>query len=213
MFVAVEFPDQEIIKFLQQYGQLKSENLRRLCYNEEGFRNIERGIRVAEFTSLDRDLPRKVVTQGLEIFFKYTGQPITCYRCGSTEHVVKNCPKQRSRFSHLRAEDRVLADPPNPTIPQESQMETNSDETSEDTRRLKTPRTVLRLHRATPQLRLLRRTFRFPRPRETFSTLSLNSRENAAPHPPEKLTSQSRNSAPSVTREKPPLLSRVFFAD
>ena len=133
VFVAVEFPDQEIVKFLQQYGQLKSENLRRLCYNEEGFRNIERGIRVAEFTSLDRDLPRKVVTQGLEIFFKYTGQPITCYRCGSTEHVVKNCPKQRSRFSHLRAEDCVLADPPNPTTPQESQMETNSDETSEDT--------------------------------------------------------------------------------
>ena len=136
MFVAVEFPDQEIVKFLQQYGQLKSENLRRLCYNEEGFRNIERGIRVAEFTSLDRDLPLKVVTQGLEIFFKYTGQPITCYRCGSTEHVVKNCPKQRSRFSHIRAEDRVLTDPPNPTTPQaslEPQMETNSDETSEDT--------------------------------------------------------------------------------
>ena len=136
VFVAVEFPDQEIVKFLQQYGQLKSENLRRLCYNKEGFRNIERGIRVAEFTSLDRDLPRKVVTQGLEIFFKYTGQPITCYRCGSTEHVVKNCPKQRSRFSHIRAEDRVLTDPPNPTTPQaslEPQMETNSDETSEDT--------------------------------------------------------------------------------
>ena len=61
------------MNFLKQYGQLKSENLRRLCYNEEGFRNIERGIRVAEFTSLDRDLPRKMVTQGLEIFFKYTG--------------------------------------------------------------------------------------------------------------------------------------------
>ena len=91
---------------------------------------------MAEFTSLDRDLPRKVVTQGLEIFFKYTGQPITCYRCGSTEHVVKNCPKQRSPFSHIRVEDRVLTDPPNPTTPQaslESQMETNSDETSEDT--------------------------------------------------------------------------------
>ena len=34
VFVAVEFPDQEIVKFLQQYGQLKSENLGRLCYNE-----------------------------------------------------------------------------------------------------------------------------------------------------------------------------------
>ena len=81
VFVAVEFPNQEIVNFLKQYGQLKSENLLRLCYTEEGFTNIERGIRVAEITSLDNDLPRKVVTQGLEIFFKYTGQPITCYRC------------------------------------------------------------------------------------------------------------------------------------
>ncbi|CAH3027966.1 unnamed protein product [Porites evermanni] len=102
VIVAVEFPDQEIVNFLKQYGQLKSENLRRLCYKEEGFRNIERGIRMAEFTSLDKGLPRKVVTQGLEIFFKYTGQPITCHRCGSTEHVVKNCPKQRSHFSDIR---------------------------------------------------------------------------------------------------------------
>ena len=136
VFVAVEFPDEEIVKFLKQYGQLKSENLRRLCYNEEGFRNIERGIRMAEFTSLDKDLPRKVVTQGLEIFFKYPGQPIMCYRCGSTKHVVKNCPKQRSRFSHIRVEDRILTNPTNPTTPQaslESQMETTADETSEDT--------------------------------------------------------------------------------
>ena len=114
VFVAVEFPDEEIINFLKPYGQLKSENLRRLYYNEDGFRNIERGIRVAEFVSLDRDLPRKMVTQGLEIFFKYSGQPTTCYRCGSTDHVVKNCPKQRSRFSHLREDDRVLPGPPHP---------------------------------------------------------------------------------------------------
>lgn len=44
-----------------------------------GFTSIESGIGVAEFTSLDRDLPRKVVTQGLKIFCKYTGQLITCY--------------------------------------------------------------------------------------------------------------------------------------
>ena len=94
VFVAVEYPDQKIVNFLKQYGQMKSENLRCPCYTKEGFTSIKCGICVAEFTSLDRDLPRKVVTQGLEIFFKYTGQPITCYRYGSTEHVVKNCPKQ-----------------------------------------------------------------------------------------------------------------------
>ena len=106
-------------------------NLRRLCYNEEGFRNIERGIRVAEFTALDRDLPRKVVTQGLEIFFKYTGQP-TCYRCGSTDHVVKNCPKQRSHFSHIRVEDRVPPDPPHPTTPAMETSETPSEFTTSE---------------------------------------------------------------------------------
>ena len=100
VFVAVEYPDQKIVNFLKQYGQLKTENLRRLCYTEEGFTSIECGIRVAEFTSLNRDLPQKVVTQGLEIFFKYTGQPKTCYRCGSTEHVVKNCPKQLYRHQN-----------------------------------------------------------------------------------------------------------------
>ena len=115
--MAVEFPDQDIINFLKRYGQLKSENLCRLCYNKDGFRNIKRGICVAEFTLLDRDLPRKMVTQGLEIFFKYTGQPITCYRCGSTDHVVKNCPKQRARFGHLCVEDRVLPGLPNPRKP------------------------------------------------------------------------------------------------
>ena len=35
VFVALEFPDQEIVNFLKQYGQLKSVDLRRLCYNEE----------------------------------------------------------------------------------------------------------------------------------------------------------------------------------
>ena len=89
---------------------------------------------MAEFTTLDRDLPWKVVTQGLEIFFKYTGQPITCYRCGSTEHVVKNCLKQRSRFGHIRAEDSVLPAPPNPTsqATQDSQMDTTGGEDSPD---------------------------------------------------------------------------------
>lgn len=131
VFVAVE-----IVKFLKQYGQLKSKHCRRLCYTEEGFTSFERGIRVAEFISLEKDLPRKVVTQGLEIFFKYTGQPITCYRCRSADQVVKNCPKQRSRFGHLRVEDRVLPGPPNPPDTNEAQMEsetiTPSTQDSED---------------------------------------------------------------------------------
>ena len=94
-FVPVEFPDTVVLELLKQYGELKTENLRRLYFQEEGFSHIERGIRVAEFTRINRDLPRRIVTQGVEINFKYTGQPITCYRCNSTEHVVRNCDKQR----------------------------------------------------------------------------------------------------------------------
>ena len=73
--------------------------------------------------SLDRDVPRKLVTQGLELFFKYTGQPMTCYRCGLSDHMVKNCPKQRSRFQHIRVAERINPGPPNPPGSQESEME------------------------------------------------------------------------------------------
>ena len=90
---------------LKQFGQLKSKNLHRLYYTEEGCTNIEQGIRVAEFTTLNRDLLRKIVPQRMEIFFKYTGQPLTCYRCSSTDHIEKNSLKQRMWFGHIYVED------------------------------------------------------------------------------------------------------------
>ena len=94
VFVSVEFPDEHLISLLKQYGQLMSDQLQGL-YFTEGFTHIEGGIRMAEFILLDKDLPRKVIMQGLEMSIKYTGQPITCYGCGSTEHLVKECLKQR----------------------------------------------------------------------------------------------------------------------
>ena len=69
IFVSMEFPDSDLLPFLKTYGKLKSETLRRLYYTEQGFTHIERGIRVAEFMSLDRDLPRKIVTNGLEVHY------------------------------------------------------------------------------------------------------------------------------------------------
>ena len=120
IFVSVEFPDDELLKLLKDHGQLKSDALCRLYFTEEGFRHIERGIRVAEFVSITKDLPQKVVTQGLEIFFKYSGQPTTCYRCHSTEHVVNECPKQRRvRPSMSRTTDETRGTAPlnNPLAP------------------------------------------------------------------------------------------------
>ena len=102
IFILVEFPDSDVIQLLKQYGQLKSDNLRRLYYSDEGLHHIERGTRVAEFAVLERDLPRKIVTQGLKIYFKYTGQPVQCYRCNSSEHTIKDCPKKRRRPPPVR---------------------------------------------------------------------------------------------------------------
>ena len=113
IFVSVEYPYEDLLSFLRTYGTLKRANLRLLYYNEEGFTHIERGIRVAEFTSLDRDLPGKIVTNGLEVHFEYTGQPVTCYRCGSTEDVVQNCPNK----SHPRGNPS----PPVPSAAQDTQ--------------------------------------------------------------------------------------------
>ena len=130
IFVSVEFPDIDILQFLKQYGQLKSDNLRRLYYSDEGLHHIERGIRVAEFAVLERDLPRKIVTQGLEIYFKYTGQPVQCYRCNSSEHTVKDCPKKRRRPPPVRdlvAETGGEGLPPPPPANNDSEdMETQA---------------------------------------------------------------------------------------
>ena len=73
---------------------------------------------MAEFAVLERDLLRKIVTQGLEIYFKYTGQPVQCNRCNSSEHTVKDCPKKRRRPPPVRdlvaeTRGRVLR-PPHP---------------------------------------------------------------------------------------------------
>ena len=59
-------PGQGIHRYSQAiWANIKTKNLHRLYYTEKGCTNIERGICVAEFTTLDRDLPRKLVTQGM----------------------------------------------------------------------------------------------------------------------------------------------------
>ena len=134
-FVPVEFPDNLMVDLLKQYGELKTENLRRLFFQEEGFSHIERGIRVAEFVKINRDLPRRIVTQGVEINFKYTGQPITCYRCNSTEHVIRNCDKQRrvrpSVNQRLAASGGEAI--PGPPIPQTDTTENTNADMDQDT--------------------------------------------------------------------------------
>ena len=134
----MEFPDNVVLELLKQYGELKTENLRRLYFQEEGFSHIERGIRVVEFTKINRNLPRRIVTQGVEINFKYIGQPITCYRCNSTEHVVRNCDKQRhvkpTVNQHLAASGgEAIPGPPIPSTATDDTVTEDMDHETEET--------------------------------------------------------------------------------
>ncbi len=95
IFVSVEYPDEDLITLLSTYGELKSNRVHRLRFSEEGYDHIENGVRVVEFLRIDHDISKRVSLGGLDIGFKYSGQPVTCHGCHSLEHVVKNCPSRR----------------------------------------------------------------------------------------------------------------------
>ena len=150
----------------------------------------------------------------LEIFFKYTGQLIKCYRCGSTEHVVKNCPKQCSRFSQICAEDRIFPAPPNPTTSQatqDSQMETTGGENSADQISEDIPPAENCADDSSPMRSFASVTASTPdlspalALRDLFN--SQQSRKRPPPRRPEKHINQKRNNVPSIatnSRHPPP---------
>ena len=75
---------------------------------------------MTEFTNITCDLPCRIVVACLEIGFKYSGQPATCYHCQSTEHAVKNCPKRRPN------RPKLVGDlPAPPTLATENQESDN----------------------------------------------------------------------------------------
>lgn len=116
VFVSVEYPDEDLLNLLAKYGDLKSRNIRRLYFQEEGLTHIERGIRVVEYNKLSQSIPKRVVVEGIEIGFKYSGQPATCLKCHATDHVVKNCPKRRKNPFGVR-EGAPNVPPPPPHNP------------------------------------------------------------------------------------------------
>ena len=69
---------------------------------------------------------------GLEIAFKYTGQPVTCYCCGSTEDLVKDCPKQRQpRPARAAAGEEADREPPTPHTSSEESTDSMDAEPSQ----------------------------------------------------------------------------------
>lgn len=94
VFVLVEYPDELLLKTLRRYGELKTDGIRRAYFKEEGLRHLENGAHVVEFARLHQNIPRQIVVGGIPIGFKYSGQPNTCFKCGSADHLVRNCPKK-----------------------------------------------------------------------------------------------------------------------
>ena len=123
VFVSVEFPDELLLDTLSVYGELKSRAVRRVYFKDEGLQHLENGARVVEFTRLKRDIPKQIVAHGVPIGLKYTGQPNTCFKCGSPEHIVKNCPKRSTPRGNQPSQiprrrdwgDTTLPGPPIPT--------------------------------------------------------------------------------------------------
>ena len=77
-------------------------------------RAVVRYIRQHIKARLKVDFTRMSV-QGIEIGFRYSGQPSTCYRCNSTDHEMKNCPKVRPRPGNLgNRGDTAHHNPPHP---------------------------------------------------------------------------------------------------
>ena len=134
VFVPIEFADSELKTLLSFYGEIKS--VRRLFHKEEGLENLENGCRVLAFSKLAKPLPVRLSYKGISIGFKYTGQPKSCLRCSSFDHLVAECPYKRAKAAATKTQQ---ASPPTPrqaetttatTSPSESQMEISPSEPS-----------------------------------------------------------------------------------
>lgn len=95
VFLPIEFEDSELRQLLRLYGEVK--HIRRLYHKAEGLQHLENGCRVVTFQKLNKPLPMRLSYKGISIGFKYTGQPKSCLRCSSLEHIVADCPYKKTK--------------------------------------------------------------------------------------------------------------------
>ena len=109
VFVPIEFPDNELKDLLRFYEEVKT--VRRLFHKEEGLENLENGCRVVAFSKLAKPLPVRLSYKGISIGFKYTGQPKSCLRCSSFDHLVAECPYKRTQSAATKNQQAKTPDP------------------------------------------------------------------------------------------------------
>ena len=95
-FVPIAMPDNELKELMGRYGKVLK--LRRLHYKEADLRQFENGVRVIEYGELSQEKPGRIHYAGLSIGIKYTGQPKSCVRCSSFDHLVRDCPRGKKKL-------------------------------------------------------------------------------------------------------------------
>ena len=96
-----EMSDETLSALLSRYG--KVENIRRNMYSDGPFKGSLTGVRTAAMR-LKENIPSSITIHGYTISFIYNGQLRTCFRCGSTGHMIKDC-EYDSEKSMLNVEE------------------------------------------------------------------------------------------------------------
>lgn len=89
-----EMPDGAVRSLLSSYGPVVKVHRRTYSFAP----TIETGVRIFTVTEPKSPFPRsvRVGRYVLPLYVRYAGQPPRCYRCGSDQHQIRECPKPPS---------------------------------------------------------------------------------------------------------------------
>jgi hypothetical protein len=92
--LAPEILDDSVRHALAKYGEVQD-------IVHEHWSNAYRypvlnGIRAAKIT-LKTHIPSHIILAGQRVLISYGGQPLTCYGCGTTDHLYSACPNRRTQ--------------------------------------------------------------------------------------------------------------------
>ncbi|KAK3730433.1 hypothetical protein QZH41_003001 [Actinostola sp. cb2023] len=129
VFVPIGMPDDVLATLMSRYGTIQK--TRRLHYKETDLSSYENGVRVIEFDALTQPIPSRVSFAGINIGFKYTGQPKTCVRCMAFDHLVKDCPAVRRPKTPNNPSPTTSTEPSPPAAQQNQPSSDNEDSDSD----------------------------------------------------------------------------------
>ena len=97
-----ELEDDMIVNILSRYG--KVENLRNNKFAVGPFKGLLNGVRTVKMW-IRENIPSSCSIRGHNISFMYSGQVRTCFKCGLSGHMVKDCNVDTSERVNIFDED------------------------------------------------------------------------------------------------------------